>query len=78
MGTHTDQIFKERHLDIGILDDIKMSVVEATETFPSWIIFVFLSIPVFVLLSYGVLRTIDTIFSIGLPLHLKTQVSTIL
>ena len=55
MGTHTDQIFKERHLDIGILDDIKMSVVEATETFPSWIIFVFQSIPVFVLLSYAVL-----------------------
>ena len=55
MGAHTDQIFKERHLDIGILDDNKMSVVEATETFPSWIIFVFLSIPEFVLLSYAVL-----------------------
>ena len=55
MGAHTDQIFKERTLDIVMLDDIKMSVGEATKTFPSWIIFVFQSIPVFVLLSYAVL-----------------------
>ena len=55
MAAHTDQMFKERTLDIVMLDDIKMFVVEATETFPSWIIFVFQSIPVFVLLSFGVL-----------------------